>query len=103
VELPPNEVPAITQAASRLGGPEWWGIEELHERTYVDPGEYVEALIPAAGRALDELMAAMDVGRLGVSPSRERPPEDDWRWNESTRKRLRLLAGLEDAADIPWR
>jgi hypothetical protein len=97
VEVPSDIAKKLLTAASRLGSPDEWRITGVvSQRHYIEPGAYVEALMSHCGRALNELMAATDVDRLGADRTtfETEPPEGEFPWNEATRMRFRLLAGL---------
>ncbi|MFL5409466.1 MAG: hypothetical protein ACJ79O_26915 [Myxococcales bacterium] len=95
IELPSPVVDDLRVAASRLGGEADWGFRASGPRTYIEPDQYVEALLPAVASGLNDLMAATEVERLGAPKVvRSAGAPDEWPWDEDTRLRLRLLAGV---------
>jgi hypothetical protein len=64
---------------------------------YVDPGVYLEAVLPLITEALSVIMDATPVETLsGVDAATlsHGPPDDDDLFRPAVRQRLRLLAGL---------
>jgi hypothetical protein len=102
VTVPDDEASRVRSIARRHPSANSFGIEETSYGLALRPEALCEALLPWALSTLDGLMAATDVARLpGVSANdlRVEPPSDQRKafpglFEEETRRRLRMLAGL---------
>ncbi len=97
--VPEPLAPRLLPAVRRRGGLAHWGIRNPHRSAYViDPGLFMEALVPAAAHALNKIMRRTEVERLpgvNVRKLRSRPPiSADDTFSTRSRERVRLLAGL---------
>jgi hypothetical protein len=95
--VPPDEKARLLDVASRRGGLAKWGLQDHGSDMRLDPCAYVESLVPAATRALNQLMELTQVEILpGVDSARitQDPPADEWVFGPEGRARLLLLSGL---------
>lgn len=99
LEVPSNAEQTVQESIKHFGGD--WGYTPYGvSSASLDPGRFIEALLPRAIDLLNELMEANDFSRLGVDTTTilHSPPEDQSFGTEAARD-LRRLAGL----DLPRR
>jgi hypothetical protein len=99
VRVPQRVQQRLHDAVRRRGRNAHWGVRMLpDESSLVEPDTFIEALVPAAARALNRLMATTEVERLpGLAEERltlRAPSGRNEPFIQPIRKRLRLLAGL---------
>ena len=89
----------LEDVLGRVGTPESFGVsrEQLDNRLYIDPGVYIERILPKVFDALNAIMDATPVENLtGVDPTAlpTGPPTGDETFDGPTRDRIRLLGGV---------
>lgn len=95
VALPEDDAQDLEALLQSLGsGGAAWGLEPLTGREeHLDPGVFVEALLPRVFSLLDETLRLTPVDRLGTSPGLSDPP-DDLSFGAGTRARATMMLGL---------
>jgi hypothetical protein len=102
VTVPDAEAAKVRSIVQRHPSADLFGIEHISSGLALKPEVLCEAVVPWAVSTLDDLMVATDVTRLpGVVAQalRAGPPTDERQgfpglFEEETRRRLRMLAGL---------
>jgi len=87
----------LEATVARVGTPAAFGLSRQRDgRLYIDPGVYIEAILPSVFAALNGVMEATPVESLpGVNPAELlTAPPDDETFNAKTRQRIRLLGGI---------
>ena len=99
VLIPSRDEKRFQNAVARIGGDAHWGVRRLDDgSTYLDPHEFVEAIVPAAAVVLDLLMSHTDVERLPAVEPKElltgAPDQGESPFSPANRARVRSLAGF---------
>ena len=93
VEVPRSIEERLFTSAERLADADEWGFHASGRSTYIEPGQYVESVLVQSAGALNDLMMATRVERLGAGEVPPEPPEDH-PWDLANRTRHRLFAGV---------
>jgi len=95
VALPEDDAEDLQALLSALGSDNAaWGLEPLTSREeHLDPGVFVEALLPRVLALLDETLRLTPIDRLGMPLGPSGPP-DGLSFGAGTRARAALMLGL---------
>lgn len=97
VVVPPGIECDLEALLARVGTAEAYGVtREADKRLYIEPGIYIEKILPPVMAAINAIMDATPVEALaGVDPEKllTAPPEDDM-FSATNRQRIRLLSGI---------
>jgi len=97
VVVPAGIEAKLETVLARIGTPADYGVlRQADGRLYIEPGMYLERILPLVVAALNAVMDATPVDKLpGVDPSKLlTAPPDDQMFNATIRRRIRLLSGI---------
>jgi len=97
VALPEDDAADLQTLLSALGSDSAsWGLEPLTgQEEHLDPGVFVEGLVPRVLALLDDTLRLTPVDRLGVEPGQTGPP-NTLDFGPGTRARAALMLGLRE-------
>jgi hypothetical protein len=100
VVVPPGIEADLLEVLGRVGTPEEYGVaRQIDNRLYIEPGIYIEKILPPVLASINAVMDATPVETLvGVDVSKllTKPPENgaDNTFSAANRERIRLLSGI---------